>query len=125
LEAHNLFLAALYNFGIIGLTLLVSMFVALAVGLIGGMRRSTGDHRTLFVMTCATFLGVLVQQVEGADLFDQAIGVDFFVVMALPFARCWSESGTPATPPGASPAATPGGRQSRTSGISGPGGGPE
>jgi hypothetical protein len=103
LEAHNLFLATLYDYGIIGLTLLILMFVALAVGLIAGMRKASGDHHTLFVVAFLTLFNVFVQSFEQTDLFFQTIGVYFFVVMALPFAHCWSESGAPATPPGASP----------------------
>lgn len=97
LEAHSLFLATLYNSGIIGLTLLILMFVAVAVGLIAGMRQARGDHRTLFVMSFLTLVIALVQQVEGGDLFFQSIGPFFWVIIALPFAHCWSGPGAPAT----------------------------
>ncbi len=96
LEAHNIFVQDLYNYGIIGLTLLILMFVALAVGMIAAMRKATGDRRVLLAMSFLTLVTVVLQCFEGADLFSQTFGIYFFVIVALPFATGWSESGAPA-----------------------------
>jgi O-antigen ligase len=89
----NLYVGTLYDHGIIGLVLLLVTFVALAVGLIRGMRRATGEHRVLFVMALVTLVSVIVQSFEQNDILAQSIGVDFWIVVALPFALHWSRSG--------------------------------
>ncbi len=86
----NLFLTALYDHGIIGLSLLILLFIVLGVGLIAGMRKTTGDQRMLFVMALAVFVNMLVQSFDTNDFWAQSIGIYFWIVMALPFALCWS-----------------------------------
>jgi len=86
----NLFLTALYDHGIIGLTLLLLVFITLGVGLIAGMRKTTGDQRMLFVMALAVFVNMVVQSFDANDFLAQSIGIYFWIVMALPFALCWS-----------------------------------
>ena len=86
----NLFLAALYDHGIIGLTLLTLVFIALGVSLIAGIRRATGEQRTLFVMALVVFVNMVLQSFEQNDFWAQSIGIYFWIIMALPFALCWS-----------------------------------
>src|SRR5258708_20840321 len=59
--AHDIFLGALYDHAIIGLILLVLVFIALFASVIIGMRKATGDHRTLFVTSLATLVSVFAQ----------------------------------------------------------------
>jgi O-antigen ligase len=87
---HNLFLGTLYDHGVIGLLLLTLTLVVLAVSLIKGIRRTTGDQRMLFVTALATLAGMLVQAIESNEIWNQSIGIYFWIVMSLPFALCWS-----------------------------------
>lgn len=88
-EAHNLFLAILFDHGFIGLFLLILVYLALLVGLIAGLRKAAGAHRLLFAVALAAFICTVLQSFESTDLFSLGIGLYFWVIMALPFARCW------------------------------------
>ena len=92
ISPSNLFLATLYDHGIIGAALLISVFIVLAATLIAGIRRATGDQRTLFVMALVAFVNMLLQSFEANDFWTQSIGIYFWIIMALPFALCWSAS---------------------------------
>jgi O-antigen ligase len=89
-SASNLFVAALYDHGIIGVSLLSLLFIVLGVGLLTGLRKTTGDQRMLFLMALVVFASMALQSFDANDLWAQSIGVYFWVVMALPFALCWS-----------------------------------
>src|SRR5262249_45383512 len=84
------FVAALYDGGIIGVTLLTLMFISLGVSLLTGMRKVTGDQRVLFVMALVVLVNTIVQSIDQNDFWTQTIGIYFWIVMALPFALCWS-----------------------------------
>jgi putative peptidoglycan lipid II flippase len=86
----NLYLTALYDHGIIGLTLLALLFIVLGTGLIAGIRKTTGDQRALFIMALVVLVNMVVQSFEQNDFWAQSIGIYFWIVMALPFAVCWS-----------------------------------
>jgi O-antigen ligase len=85
----NLFLGTLYDHGIIGLGLLVVMLVALLISVVKGILRARGEQRMLFVVALVILVSVFLQSFEQDDLWTQAIGVYFWVTMALPFSRCW------------------------------------
>ncbi len=93
---HSLFLATLYDHGIIGAILLTSVFIVLIVGIIAGMRKATDDHRMLFVTILAVLVCVLLQSIESNNFWDPEFSIYFWVIIALPFALCWS---TPKQPP--------------------------
>ncbi len=86
----NLYLAALYDHGIIGLTLLTLMFIVLGAGLIAGIRKTTGDQRALFVMALIVLVNMVLQSFDANDFWAQSIDIYFWIVIALPFAVCWS-----------------------------------
>jgi len=88
--SHNLFLGILYDHGIIGLILLICVFIALLIRLFVGMRKASGDHQMLYVTVFAILLSMIVQSFQTNDILSQAFGVYFWIVMALPFALCWS-----------------------------------
>ncbi len=88
----NLFIAALYDHGIIGVTLLLLVFITLGVGLIAGIRRTSGDHRALFVFALVVLVNMVVQSFDVNDFWAQSIGIYFWIIMALPFALCWSKT---------------------------------
>ena len=88
--SHNLFLGILFDHGIIGLILLIFVFTALLIRLFMGMRKVSGDHQMLYVTAFAILVSVIVQSIQTNDILSQAFGVYFWIVMALPFALCWS-----------------------------------
>ena len=87
---HDLFVGTLYDHGIIGVILLILVFIALFASLIGNMRKTSGEHRMVFAMALAVFVSVFVQSLESNDFWIQAVGIYAWIVMALPFALCWS-----------------------------------
>lgn len=93
----NLFLSALYDHGIIGLTLLILVFIVLGASLIKGARKASGDQRTLFIVAFVVFTCMVLQSLDANDFWAQSIGVYFWVVMALPFAACWSMTKQPSS----------------------------
>ncbi len=89
---HSLFLGTLYDHGVIGLLFLCLAFGSLGYGLLRGLRRSTGEHRMLYAAAVASLVNMLFQSVGSRDLWIQAAGVSFWIVIALPFAFCWPVS---------------------------------
>ncbi|HLX56501.1 MAG TPA: murein biosynthesis integral membrane protein MurJ [Ktedonobacteraceae bacterium] len=87
---HDLFLGELYDHGIIGVTLLVLTLTALVIALISGARKTCGEQRTLFAVALAVFVSVLLQSIDSNEIWNQGIGIYFWIIMALPFALCWS-----------------------------------
>lgn len=85
----NLFLGTLYDHGIIGLGLLLIVLAVLLVGIIKGIVKTKGEQRALFAVALAVLVSVFLQLFEVDDLWTQAIGVYFWIMMALPFALCW------------------------------------
>jgi len=96
-SSHNLFLETLYDHGIIGLSLLVVVFLAIFVNLINGMRKASGDHRILFAAGIAALINMLAQCLDSNDIWIQGIGLYFWIIVALPFALCWSTAKSPET----------------------------
>lgn len=88
----NLFLGTLYDHGIIGLSLLLVLLAVLLVSILRGIFKAEGEQRALFVVALAVLVSVFLQSFEVDDFWTQAIGVYFWVIMALPFALCWGES---------------------------------
>jgi O-antigen ligase len=86
----NLYLTALYDHGIIGLTLLTLVFIVLGAGLIAGIRKTTGDQRVLFVMALVAVVNMVLQSFDVNDFWGQSVGIYFWIIVALPFALCWS-----------------------------------
>ncbi len=86
----NLFIGTLYDHGIIGLGLLLLIFAALFINLIRGIVRTKGEQRLLFVVALSILVSVLFEAIEVDDFWTQAIGLYFWVIVAFPFALCWS-----------------------------------
>lgn len=91
---HSLFLGTLYDHGVIGLLLLSIAFFSLGRCLLQGIWKSRGERRMLYAVALGSLLGMLLQSLGSRDLWIQAAGVSFWIVVALPFARCWSGSET-------------------------------
>jgi len=86
----NLFIGTLYDHGIIGLLLLILIFTTLFITIIRGILKTRGEQRLLFVVALSILVSVLFQSIEADDFWTQAIGLYFWIIMALPFAVCWS-----------------------------------
>jgi putative peptidoglycan lipid II flippase len=94
-SASNLYVGALFDTGLVGLLLLLAMFAILAGSLIAGMRRAAGERRILLAMALAAVVSVVLQSVEANDFWIQAVGIYFWIIVALPFAQYWSHSDQP------------------------------
>jgi murein biosynthesis integral membrane protein MurJ len=94
---HSLFLGTLYDQGIIGLILLTAMFIALVTNIITGMRKAAGDQdrRLMLAMALAVTVSAVVQSIDSNNLWTQAISIYFWIIIALPFALCWSRPHEP------------------------------
>ena len=44
------------------------------------------------VLALTVFVNVLIQSLDNNEIWNQAIGIYFWIIMALPFALCWSAS---------------------------------
>jgi murein biosynthesis integral membrane protein MurJ len=87
---HNIFLESLYEEGIPGALFLVMMFIAFAVSLLRKVRQANDDYRMLLAMAIAVLFNVVVQSFESNDFWNPSVGLYFWIVMALPFAMCWT-----------------------------------
>ena len=87
---HNLFLGVLYDHGIIGAALLMLVFIVLLANLIAGMRNASDERRMLLVAVLAVFVNVLFLSLDNSDLWTEDFSINFWIVMALPFAAYWS-----------------------------------
>lgn len=88
---HNIFLEVLYEQGLIGLMLLALAFAVLLVTLLNRWRKATVEHRMIIATALGIFCSVLGQSLESNDIWNQAIGIYFWIAMALPFALYWSQ----------------------------------
>ncbi len=95
--AHNIFMEALYDHGIIGALILLAIFITLFISIIRGVRKALDDdHHLLFATTLATLFSTLVQSLGTNDLLTHlTIGTYFWIVMTLPFALYWSRREEP------------------------------
>ena len=88
-NTQNLYITALYDHGIIGLCLLILLFLSLLSNIIKGIRTTNGQQRMLFATALATFLSMIVQSYASSDIWISAIGIYFWIIMALPFVHLW------------------------------------
>lgn len=89
---HSLFLGTLYDHGIIGLLLLSMAFLFSCSGLLRGIGKSGGERRMLCATALASMVSMLLQSVVSRDLWIQAAGASFWIIVSLPFARYWWNS---------------------------------
>jgi hypothetical protein len=88
----NLYIGTLYDLGMVGLALLLTVLTMLGVMLIRGVRSATGEHRLLFVLVLVVLINVLIQSLEVDDLWAQGTALYFWIAVSLPFAVCWSKA---------------------------------
>ena len=88
--SHNIFLEELYDHGIIGLILFVLVFIIMFFSMLRKMRTVDATHQMLLATSIAILINVLFQSFESNDILNQEISIYFWIIMALPFALCWS-----------------------------------
>ena len=89
---HNIFLESLYEEGIPGAFFLALMFTTFAVSLLRKVRQANADYRMLLAMALAILFNVVVQSFESNDFWNPSVGLYFWILMALPYALCWTAS---------------------------------
>jgi murein biosynthesis integral membrane protein MurJ len=94
-SAHSLFLGMLYDHGIVGVTLLSLTFVALLVGLVRNARTALGEQRALFATALAVCVVTIGQSIDSNQILIPSLGIYFWIIVALPFARCWASASPP------------------------------
>jgi O-antigen ligase len=94
---HSLFLGTLYDQGIIGVILLTVMFIALIANISAGMRKAAGDQdrRLMLATVLAVTVSAVVESIDSNNLWTQSISTYFWIIIALPFALCWSRPQEP------------------------------
>jgi O-antigen ligase len=85
-STSNLYVAVLYDHGIVGLALLLLAFVVLGFGLIRELRKATGNHRLLFLVGLVALVNGLILSIEVSDLLTQSVAVYFWIISGVPFA---------------------------------------
>ncbi|GCE17400.1 hypothetical protein KDK_12000 [Dictyobacter kobayashii] len=88
--AHNIYLEAMFEHGIIGLILMLFGFLAFGWCIL--KKYFTGksfDQKLLLAIAFGTLVSIVIQGYESNDIWNQGVGIYFFILMALPFARYW------------------------------------
>lgn len=91
---HSLMLGTLYDHGVIGLFLLGMAFLSLGRSLWRRMCTSCGEQRVLAACALASLTSVLLQSIGSRDLWIQAVGASFWIIVCLPFAQYWYGGGS-------------------------------
>ena len=89
---HNIFLGTLYDHGIIGVTLLSLVLIAIPVTLLRRMRGATAEHRLILAAALAAFISIFIQSLEVTVVWNQQVGVYVWMILSLPFALYWKSS---------------------------------
>ncbi len=95
--AHNIFLEAMFEHGIIGLTMLILALLVLGVTLVIKWFKGNYDQRLLLAMVLGCYVSVVIQCYESNDIWNQSVGIYFFMFMSLPFVLAWDAKQKPAT----------------------------
>ncbi len=104
---HNIFIGTLYDHGIIGVSLLSLVLIAIPVTLIGSMRRAIPEHRLILATALAAFISIFIQSLEVTVVWNQQVGVYAWMIISLPFALYWNTVKRPTRPAHEYSATTP------------------
>ncbi|HYW90166.1 MAG TPA: O-antigen ligase family protein [Chloroflexota bacterium] len=80
---HNVYLESLYDFGVVGATLLVWLHVALLVSL-GRLARTPGPLRSIALGGLGAVFASLLHGLTGSELWHFSVGAYFFLIAFLP-----------------------------------------
>ena len=92
---HNIFIGTLYDHGIIGVTLLSFVLLAIPVTLLRHMRGATPEYRLILATALAAYISIFIQSLEVTVVWDQQVGVYVWIILSLPFALYWNTVHTP------------------------------
>ena len=87
---HNIFIGTLYDHGIIGVTLLSLVLIAIPVTLLRRMRGATSEYRLILATALAAYISIFIQSLEVTVVWDQQVGVYVWIILSLPFALYWN-----------------------------------
>ncbi|GHO84317.1 lipid II flippase MurJ [Dictyobacter formicarum] len=90
--AHNIYLESMFEHGIIGLILMSFGFIAFGWCLL--KKYFTGksfEQKLLLAIAFGTLVSIVIQGYESNDIWNQGVGIYFFILMALPFCRYWDK----------------------------------
>jgi hypothetical protein len=73
------------------------MFIALIANISAGMRKAAGDQdrRLMLATVLAVTVSAVVESIDSNNLWTQSISTYFWIIIALPFALCWSRPQEP------------------------------
>ncbi|MBV9228026.1 MAG: O-antigen ligase family protein [Chloroflexi bacterium] len=86
---HNIFIGTLYDHGIIGVTLVTLMLIAIPWNLIKAMLKTTPEHRLILAVALAAYINIIMQAFEVTVVWNQAVGAYVWMILSLPFAYYW------------------------------------
>ncbi|WP_216368819.1 lipid II flippase MurJ [Dictyobacter arantiisoli] len=89
--AHNIYLESMYEHGIIGLTLMLLGFASIGYLLLRKYKGAGYEQKMLIAGAFGTFISIVIQGYESNDIWNQAVGIYFFIFVALPFCRYWDK----------------------------------
>ena len=92
--AHNIFLESMFEHGIIGLTMLIVALLTIGATLVIKWFKGDYDQRLLIAVVLGCYASVVLQCYESNDIWNQSVGIYFFMFMAIPFALCWDKKKT-------------------------------
>ena len=83
--AHNIYLEAMYEHGFIGLILMLLAFGAIGYVLLRKYKTGSYEQKLLLAIALGTLISILIQGYKSNDIWNQGVGIYFFIFMALPF----------------------------------------
>jgi len=86
---HNIFVGTLYDHGIIGLTLITLILVAIPWNLIKTVFKATPKHRLILAVALAAYINIILQAFETTTVWNQAVGAYVWMILSLPFVYYW------------------------------------
>ncbi|WP_338252819.1 lipid II flippase MurJ [Dictyobacter halimunensis] len=91
--AHNIYLEAMFEHGIIGLMLMCLGFIAFGWCLLKKYFSDRSfEQKLLVAIAFGTLVSIVIQGYESNDIWNQGVGIYFFILMALPFCRYWDKT---------------------------------
>lgn len=89
--AHNIYLEAMFEHGLVGVTLMCLAFAVTGCILYRKYLVGSYEQKLLLAIAIGTFVSIMVQGYESNDIWNQSVGIYFFIFMSLPFARYWDQ----------------------------------
>ncbi len=95
---HSLYLQTLYESGLVGFVLLIATFALLIAGAIRRALHSDGPARVAAAVSAGGLVGAAIYLVVGTEFLDFALGLQFWLLAAVPFLPAWDHLPTDRRP---------------------------